>query len=117
LALLPNPLSGIAQNVLRPAASSSAEKPPTGCVAPAAAMGSTFGAPGNGAGAVASAGRIARASSVGTSRASADGAARTAQMSASSTDKPNLGTTVSPRSIDADIEIGPRTGANDVIAR
>ena len=63
LALLPNPLSGIAQKSPLPA-SSSAEKPPTGWVAPGAGAGSVLITPANGAGNVASAGRIARASSL-----------------------------------------------------
>jgi hypothetical protein len=75
-ALLPKPLSGIAQNRPLPA-SSSAEKPPIGWVEPGAGAGSVFGTPGNGAGQVASAGRIARASSVG-SRASAEPASASA---------------------------------------
>ena len=49
----------------RPAASSSAEKPPTGCVAPGAGAGSPSGTAANGAGAVASAASSARASSDG----------------------------------------------------
>ena len=63
LALLPNPLSGIAQKSPLPA-SSSAEKPPTGWVAPGAGAGSVLITPANGAGKAASAGRIARASSL-----------------------------------------------------
>jgi hypothetical protein len=74
LALAPKPLSGIAQKSPLPA-SSKAEKPPTGCVAPGAGAGSVLITPANGAANVASAGRIARASSLG-SEALAVGASR-----------------------------------------
>src|SRR5687767_8127179 len=72
----PKPLSGMAQNA-PPPAGSSAENPPTGCVASGAGAGAVFGTPGHGAGQVASAGRIARPCSTGSpdSWAAADGAA------------------------------------------
>jgi hypothetical protein len=63
-ALFPNPLSGIAWYRSRPGASISALKPPTGWRAPGCGAGSVSGAPGNGAGADASAASVARASNV-----------------------------------------------------
>lgn len=85
LAFAPKPLSGIAMKLPMPGASSSALNPPTGWRAPGASTGSAFGAPANGAGQLASAGRSARAASVGSSGGAPAAAGAGASVSAQQT--------------------------------